>query len=159
MRIFQIVLDKAHWLTPYKSMDELYVDVEQEGGRIERQRRYPDSDIFVEAPDVVQEGWIYLGDGRFRSDEPERLQIEIEEIDIMLRAMHKESLFQDWLKAQIIKCAPDMDMTAWSAVNGSVIGGFDDEALNVSNSVFELVSKKNGLLQKLKEFEPEVVSL
>ena len=164
MKIFLIQDGKAHWLTPYRSMDELYSDVPQGKGKTERQLRYPESDVFVEAPDEVQEGWIYLGGGKFRSDEPERLQEEIDKIDGQLRDMHKESLFQDWLKSQIAKCAPfvaetDTDMMAWSAAYDSVISGFDDEAGVVSNAVLTLVKKKNELERKLKDFETEIVSL
>ena len=164
MRIFQMHDGKAHWLTPYKSLDELYVDVPQEGGKTERQRRYPENDVFVEAPDKVQEGWIHLGDGRFRSDEPERLQAEIDSIDLQLRNIYKESLFQDWLKLQIAKCGAaaavdDAGVAAWSEVYDTIISGFDGEAGVVSSKVFELVKTKNELSQKLKGFEPQIVSL
>ena len=160
MKIFQIVGNKAHWLTPYKSMNELYTDVPQGKGKTEKQRRYPATDIFAEASDKVQEGWIYLGDGKFRTDEPERMQEEIGEIDKRLRDMYKESLFHDWLQGQIAKCGANQ-LTAFAAAvdfaeadnNGEV-----NPEINPS-SVYELVKTKNELVQKLKDFEPEVVSL
>ena len=164
MRIFMIQDGKAHWLTPYKSMDELYTDVPQGKGKTERQRRYPESEIFVEAPAEVREGWIYLGEGKFRSDGPERLQEEIDRIDKQLREMHRESQFQDWLRLQVVKCgaAAAVDgaaMEAWSEAYDPIIGGFDDETRVVSNAVSMLVKTKNELERKLKDFEPEIVSL
>ena len=163
MKIFQIVDGKAHWHTPYKSLDELYVDVPQDGGKIERQRRYPESDLFVEAPDEAQEGWIYLGDGKFRSDEPERLQEEIEAIDGQLRDMYKESLFQDWLAAHIAMCGGDA--AAFSEAFDFMEFDFgaakeeDEENKPFTSPVFELVKAKNELMRRLKELEPEIVSL
>ena len=163
MKIFQIFDGKAHWQTPYKSLDELYMDVKQEGGKVERQRRYPESDLFVEAPDEVQEGWIYLGDGKFRSDEPERLQAEIDAIDMQLRDMYKESLFQDWLKFHIAK--HDGDVAEFSEAYNFIEIDFGpskgEETKNelLTSPVFELIKAKNNLVRKLKELEPEIVSL
>ena len=164
MKIFQIVDGRAHWETPYKSFDELYTDVPQGRGKTERQRKYPETDIFVEAPDGVREGWVWLGDGKFRSGEPERLQAEIEAIDAKLRDMYKESLFQDWLKVQIAKIAAAVavdgaGLDAWSAAYGPVTSGLDDETGVVSSAVLGLVKAKNELVRKLKELEPEIVSL
>ena len=162
MKIFQIVDGKAHWLTPYKSLGELYVEVPQGKGKTEKQRRYPDSDWFAIAPDAVQEGWIYLGEGMFRSDEPERLQAEIEAIDRQLRDIYKESLFRDWLNLQIAKSGAAMpdneaEMEAQSAACDSVFSGFDGGT--GSDSVLVLVKTKNELERKLKGLEPEIVSL
>ena len=149
MKIFQIYDGRAHWLTPYKSLDELYEDVPQEGGIVERQRRYPESDLFVESPDEVQEGWIYEGDGAFRSDEPERLQAEIEAIDKQLRVMYKESLFHEWLKSQVVLGGGDL--TEFSLADG--------RPSTSAGSVFELIKTKSELTQKLNVFESETVSL
>ena len=148
MKIFQIFDGRAHWLTPYKSLDELYVDVPQEGGIVERQRRYPESDLFVEAPDEVQEGWIYLGDGKFRSDEPERLQVELEMIDRQLRVMYKESLFQDWIVSQAVLHGVNVDEL-------DLTGGRNPVA---ESSVIQLIKTKSELTQKLNVFESEIVS-
>ena len=152
MKIFFIHGDRAHWHTPYKSLEEV--------------PEHPPTDLYVEAPDEVQEGWIYLGDGKFRSDEPERLQAEIDTIDGQLRDMYKESLFQNWLKMQIAGSGAGAAMPtgkegleAWPAAYNSIISSFDDETGVVSSTVFELVKAKNELVQKLKGFEPEIVSL
>ena len=48
MKIFQVINDICHWQTPYVALQET------EG-------LYPESDVFVEAPDYVFEGWGYLG--------------------------------------------------------------------------------------------------
>ena len=162
MKIFLIQDGKAHWLTPYKSMDELYVDVPPGKGKTGRQRKYPESDVFAEAPDEVQEGWIYLGGGRYRSDGPELLQEEIRAIDGQLRDMYKESLFRDWLKSQVDNCVPGpavTDLLAWGRDNDSLIGVLDGEARIASNEASALAKKKDGLERKLNELEPEIVSL
>lgn len=45
-KTFQIFDGKAHWLTPFESVEEAY-------------SVYPSTILFVEAPDEVQEGWLY----------------------------------------------------------------------------------------------------
>lgn len=55
MKIFQIVMGKCHWQTPFKSLDET--------------ANFPPDCIFVEAPDYVNEQWGFdeteVGDARF----------------------------------------------------------------------------------------------
>ena len=146
MKIFQVLDGRAHWLTPYRSTDELYVDVEQEGGKIERQRRYPETDVFAEAPEDVQEGWVYLGGGKFRSDEPERAKAELAEIDAALRHMYGESLFREWLESKLAG-APAQAATAGMAA----MSGADGE----TEKIRALADKKRALENKLAELEAE----
>ena len=162
MKIVQLIDGKVHWVTDYGSMDDLYAEVPQGSGKTERQRRYPEDCLFVEAPDMVKEGWTCLGDGKFRSDGPERLQEEIDAIDGRLRDMYEESLFQDWVEKQVAKCMPDAadggGQDALRAAPASVDSGGGDGQL-VPEAVYALVKTKNGLERKLKSLEPETVSL
>lgn len=61
MKIFQILHDKCHWLTPFSSLAEVY-------------ERFPADCLFVEAPDYVNEQWGFdetqIGDDRFIKPTP-----------------------------------------------------------------------------------------
>ena len=109
--------------------------------------------MYAEASDEVREGWLYLGDGKFRSDEPERLQAEIDTIDGQLREMHKESLFRDWLKSQITLYEGELETfgAAFDFVEAETgkAKGKGANAPPKTNPVLELVKKKNELVQKL----------
>lgn len=56
MKVFQIENDICHWQTPYTSLDETI-------------GKYPESILFVEAPDYVFEGWGYMK-GEFIKPQP-----------------------------------------------------------------------------------------
>ena len=154
MKVVQVCDGRAWWVTPYKSMDKLYVEVEQEGGKLERQRRYPETDLFVEAPDEVQEGWVYLGDGSFRSDEPERIADEIAAIDGRLRELHGESLFNEWLE-RMLADAPKSLSNPGDAEPKEVFAS-KPSGCKLAAEIRCLVTEKDKLITRLEALRAEL---
>ena len=143
MKIVQVIGGRAHWVTPHKSPGELYVDVRQAGGGTERQRRYPETDEFVEAPDDVEEGWVYLGGGKFRPDEPERLRAEIDALDAEMRALHEQYQLDRWVES--LANAPGTKMPGG--------GRPDDDGCPVCARARRCAGKKGELLGKLEKLK------
>ena len=151
MKIVQLEDNRVHWITPY-TWGDLTVDVEQENGVIEKRPRFSPDIIFVEAPNEVQEGFIYIGDGKFRSNELEILQAELETIEAKLRHEFDDYKFFSWIDMQLNRFN-ERD-TLQSGVDSDIdnyIFSKDYKTMSeYTTAIQQLIESRQNVLQKLE---------
>ena len=85
MKIFQILDNRCHWQTPYKSIKET-------------KGLYAPDIIFVEAPDYVEEGYTYEN-GEFSAPKEPEIEIDENEVKLIRIAVLKQKLAETDYKA------------------------------------------------------------
>ena len=155
-KIVQLEDNRVHWITDY-TWDDFIVEVEQENGVVEKQNRFSPDVIFVEAPDDVQVGFIYLGDGKFRSNELELLQAQLDQVETTLRKEFEDLKFFAWLETLF-----DMSSMPKDENNITEINIFSQDYKPIKDhetAIKQLAKQRLDILQKLEALKNSEIKI